>query len=59
MSGIAIGLNHVLDKLSNHSDHIECYLAMGATRFEAGSTKKLFLNFNSNINFPFFFSGFL
>jgi len=38
MSGIAIGLNHVLDKLSNHSDHIECYLAMGATRFEAGST---------------------
>jgi len=36
MAGISIGINTVMEKLSVYGDHVEIYLAMGASRFEAG-----------------------
>ena len=47
MSGLAIGINSVLDRLSVQGDHIEAYLAMGASRFEAGEPLFTILSLSS------------
>lgn len=38
MSGMAVGLSTCLSSVGTHKEHIETYLAFGASRWEAGQS---------------------